>query len=486
MAERTILGLAVLTAYLVLGTALAVAARRMGVKTSRDYYVAGSRLGTFLAAMTYAATTYSAFMIVGLVGFAYSTGVGALGFELVYFVGTMMLLSLLAPKVWRLSKERGWISPSEMLGDLYGSRALGAIVAAIYAFALIPYMGAQVKGIAEAVSGLLGGAEYAYEAGVALGTAILAVWTIAAGMWSVAVTDALQGVWMIIAALGVLAWLLGWVSDAVGFSKATELLAGEGLTGITPFWSFTTFLGFTVPWFFFAVTNPQVVQRLFLPKDERSLAGMIKWFAFFGISYTVLVTLLGLLARSLTAAGVLPFIESRDAVTPTLLSYAPPLLAAIVFTSIAAAAGSTADSIALAVAVSIVTSLYRPLSRRASEAAEIRVGQVVVIGLILAAAAVAMTRSGFIVALSVLSSAILLALAPATIYAWVVSEAARGRGRAAAASVVVGAAIATAAAVKYGTRALVLPVAGLPLPVWTLIASTAVLAVGLAAERGRG
>ena len=60
----------------VVGTVLALASRRFGMGTSRDYFVADYRLGGFLAAMTYTATTYLALMMVGLVGLTFMTGVG--------------------------------------------------------------------------------------------------------------------------------------------------------------------------------------------------------------------------------------------------------------------------------------------------------------------------------------------------------------------------------------------------------------------------
>lgn len=45
------------------------------------------------------------------------------------------------------------------------------------------------------------------------------------------------------------------------------------------------FINFTLPWFFFALTNPQVMQRLFIPKDERSLREMIVYFGLFIFSF---------------------------------------------------------------------------------------------------------------------------------------------------------------------------------------------------------
>jgi SSS family solute:Na+ symporter len=92
--------------YFTVGTIIAYISRRMGVKSASDYYVAGGRMGALLAAGTYAATTYSAFMMVGLVGLTYQTGVGALGFELIYLVSTVTILSTLGFRIWKLAKTR--------------------------------------------------------------------------------------------------------------------------------------------------------------------------------------------------------------------------------------------------------------------------------------------------------------------------------------------------------------------------------------------
>ncbi|RKX56172.1 MAG: sodium:solute symporter family protein, partial [Thermotoga sp.] len=56
-----------------------------------EYFIANRKIGGFIAAMTYSATTYSAFMMVGLVGMAYVVGVSAMGFELTYLMSTILL-----------------------------------------------------------------------------------------------------------------------------------------------------------------------------------------------------------------------------------------------------------------------------------------------------------------------------------------------------------------------------------------------------------
>jgi len=415
MSEKLIIGLVILIGYLLSGTFLAAYYKRRLGRGEKDFYIASGRLGGFLSSMTYAATTYSSFMIVGLVGFAYATGVGSLGFELVYFVGTLMFLLVFSRKVWRMAKEKGWITPADMLSDLFGSKTIGIIASIVYLFALIPYASAQLRGIGVAVEGL-GGEEYFFKVGVIIGMFVLLAWSLIAGMWSVAITDALQGLWMLLSALLFLGWLLNYTSsNGLAINSLGTILQKHGIAGIGEFWSTPIFLAFTIPWFFFAVTNPQVVQRLFVPKDEKSLSTMIKYFALFGIFYTVLVTLIGLISRAATEEGVLELnISNRDQVTPALLSLSNPILSAIVFTSIVAASVSTADSILLTLASTTSRNIFWKLK----EQTRLRIGYLFAAIITIFMGAIALANVGYIVKLSVLSSLLLLSFAPPTIAGW--------------------------------------------------------------------
>jgi SSS family solute:Na+ symporter len=88
-----------LATYLAIVTAVSIYSRlyaRTGDPV--DYFIASRGLSGFTSAMTYAATTYSAFMMVGLVGLSYATGVGALAFELAYLISTVAILATLGTR----------------------------------------------------------------------------------------------------------------------------------------------------------------------------------------------------------------------------------------------------------------------------------------------------------------------------------------------------------------------------------------------------
>lgn len=471
--DRMALALIVLTVYFLVGTLLAVIGRRyLAGWSESEFFIAGRRLGGRLSALNYATTTYSAFMVVGLVGYSYMWGVGSFGFEVAYFIATVGLLLVFSRRVWLMARERGWVSPGEMLADLYGSQMLAILVSSIYLVALIPYASAQLKGVGEAVAGLLG--DKYYHAGIVLGVIIMVLWSLLAGMWSIALTNFFQALWIIAAMLGYLAWVYLELSRAgIGLSDVASIVSREDLMSLK-YWPLDKFLTYTLPWVFFAVTNPHVVQRLYTPRNEASLADMIRWFSVYGLLYTTIVTLIGLMARAGVEAGVFPEPGGIDKVTPTLLTLMHPLLSAILFTSIMAEAVNTADSIVLTLSSSVSRDL---LARRLDEKSRRIAAYTTIVLATLATAIIAGQRVGFIVDLSVLTSLMLLPLAPATIAAW---AGFRPGKTGAVASIVSGFALLVAFMVEQKSPLAVFRLSplGVPLSAWILVVSTLALIAG--------
>ena len=407
--------IATLVAFFVLGTVVAVVSRKFLGKGFEEFVVAGYRVGGLLSAFTYAATTYSAFMMVGLVGLTYATGIAALGFELVYLVATIGILVTVGPTIWRKSRERKWISPASMIGDLYNSRTLAAAIAALYIVTLIPYLSAQFKGIGEIFSALGLG----YESGIVFTAFTTFAWIAVAGLWSVAATDAYQGMWMLITSIAAVIWATLFLLRSAGLdiARALAIVANKDLMSFR--WALSTFIGLSLPWIFFALTNPQVVQRLYIPRDSKAYKDMVKYFSVYGLIYTVICVFLGLIFRAYVAATDVSLetalINQRDSVTPTLLMCGHPLLASLVFVGIVAAAISTADSIVLTVSSAIARDIFMAYSRSKSERKAIAITYIAAAAMTSMATAVAMRRIAYVVELSVTSSELLLPLAPITL-----------------------------------------------------------------------
>src|SRR5699024_11866432 len=88
---------------------------------------------------------------------------------------------------------------------------------------------------------------------------------------SLAWTDSLQAIVMVISATLVVIFViyeLGGLGSFFGtlHSEHSGALSVPG----NGFFSFSTFLGLTLPWVFFSLSNPQVSQRLFTRSEEHT------------------------------------------------------------------------------------------------------------------------------------------------------------------------------------------------------------------------
>jgi len=391
--------LILLALYIIAATSLAIYARK-GIRNQEDYFIGGRSIGGIVSALTYAATTYSAFMMVGLVGFTYSTGIGSAGFELMYLVGTLFLLSYYGKKIWRESREKGFVTPTEFFTERYGV-LVTKIVAIIALIALIPYTSAQMIGVSLILEKSI---QISFQSGVLLTAFLVAIWALLGGLKGVAWTDALQGLIMLLSAIFAVVWIYSWGFDFNTSSFMENLKNAKGVLEFpNKFWTPLTFAGFVIPWFFFSLTNPQVFQRLFILKNSGSLRKMILLFAIFGLIYTVLTTFMGFELRALTEVGAFPVVQ-RDNVTPTAIQFMPEWLALLVSLSIIAAAVTTSNS--------IILTLSSMASRNIVRKASVFAGEITIVILAVLVALFALQRPDYIVELSVLSSTILLCQLP--------------------------------------------------------------------------
>lgn len=443
-------------AWFLLGAALSAKARRGMGSGVIDYFLANRTVGGFVSAMSYSATTYSAFMMVGLVGLTYKGGIASLGFELTYLVGTVFLLVLFAPRYWLAGRRYGLMTPSELLSTRYGSKWVGATASLLCLVTLVPYASVQLMGMGYLLEGVSGGA-FPFWAGMAVAAVITVVFSIWAGLRSVALTDALQASIMLVACCLLVAFIALFLFPG-GWLNAME--TRPDLLKVS--WPFPMFLGLTLPWTFFALTNPQVVQRLYAPKDIRSIRGMVAGFSAFGFLYTVLCVLLGL-----SAAVLVPGLKNPDGAMAALLTKVPRGLALLVVLSIFAAAVSTLNSIILTLSSMFGRDLLRaafPLS----EEKELVWGKLLIPVLTVACYAFGSLKLGLIAVLSSMASAGLMAQLPVILGAFFWK-----RATAAGAIAGMGAGAVVTGALYLGKVNLL----GHWPPVWGLAASTAAFVI---------
>ncbi|WP_068677440.1 sodium:solute symporter family protein [Oceanobacillus sp. Castelsardo] len=403
-----------ITIYVTIAIVIAFLSRTGKQNNMNSYFLGDRKMNGFVSALSYSATTYSAFMLVGLAGLTYNGGVGALGFELIYLMG-VSLVAFFGPRFWKVGKKFGYVTPSEMLGDRYDSKAVAIIVAISNCIFLIPYSAVQLSGVGYLLQGVTDNA-ISFSTGVIIATALAIFFTYIAGIRSVAWTDSLQALFMIVTSTIVVIVLIKGLGGFSGFFGTLETKYPEYLT--VPgngFFSFINFLGLSLPWFFFSLSNPQVSQRLYMPSSLKSMKHMLMGFLIFGLIYTIVAVIWGY-----SALIMFPNLENADMATPLVLQsdLVPPILGVIVMVGIMAAAISTIDSILLTLSSLFARDVYGNVKRNTSDSAQLKVGKFVIPVIAALAFIFAQMEVNLIAVLSVSSSAGLLVVVPAIIGAF--------------------------------------------------------------------
>jgi len=397
--------------YIAWGTIIAFLSHRRGSGGVVDYFLADRKLKGYISSLSYSATTYSAFMLLGLAGLTYKGGVGALGFELIYLSGLVWAV-VFGPFYWRAGKYYNCVSPAELLSTRYQNKKVGALSAWISLFFLIPYSSIQLMGIGYLLETLSnGGIPFIWGAFIA--SLITFAWTEIAGLRSVATTDGLQAGVMLVSSLFFIFILvnryLGGFSNFIHQIETNYPLwlsvPGNG------YFSFQTFLGLSLPWFFFSISNPQVSQRLFVPPSLPKMRSMIHGFLAYGFIYTLITIMIGFCALVL-----FPGLSNPDQATPTLLAQMKisPIIVLFMIVGIFSAAISTIDSVMLTVSSMFVRDIIRT-RHDIPEKQQLQIARWIILLLGIGIFLFAIQRFNLIAVLSVASSAGFLATVPAII-----------------------------------------------------------------------
>lgn len=198
--SREALGiLAILIAYQALLLGIGLWARRRS-RDARDFFLAGQRLGPWTAGLSAAASSSSAWVLLGISGAAYAWGLSALWILPGAYGGFALNWLWVAPRLRRLTGHEDVTLFDVLIGHGREGRALlnRRIAAGIVVFCFLFYVAAQFQAAGQAFQSALG---IAPLAALALGTGIVVLYTLLGGFLAVSVTDMLQGALMLVAAL---------------------------------------------------------------------------------------------------------------------------------------------------------------------------------------------------------------------------------------------------------------------------------------------
>ena len=136
---------------------------------------------------------YSGNTFFGVAGATYRLGFAWL-IAVHYMLSVIVFYLAFAPKLHRLSHDRGYLTPVDYLQDRFGSRAISLIASVVMIVALSNYLLAQLMTMGRALQGLAGPyGDQAYNYGVVGLALIMVIYGTLGGLRAVAWTDVIQG-----------------------------------------------------------------------------------------------------------------------------------------------------------------------------------------------------------------------------------------------------------------------------------------------------
>ena len=346
------------------------------VHSAKDYVVAGRSLPIYIVTATVFATWFGSETVLGISSTFIKDGLAGIVADP---IGSSMCLILVgiffAANLYRMNLLT--------IGDYYRrryGRAVELICSMCIVLSYLGWVSAQVIALGLVFNVLSNGSISQHE-GIAIGTAIVLVYTLFGGMWSVALTDFFQ---MTIIMLGMLyiAFVLAGMTGGVGVVIAHASEAGK-----FQFWPELTakdvlaFVGAWVTMMFGSIPQQDVFQRVMSAKNERiavtgSILGGSLYFLF-----AFVPIFLAYSALLIDPAMTNQLIE-KDAqlVLPNLILAHTPLFAQVMFFgALLSAIMSTASGTLLAPSVTFSENILRGFFAHLSDKQFLWITRVVVV-----------------------------------------------------------------------------------------------------------
>lgn len=332
-----------------------ISSKRMGPGTSflNDYFLGGRELGGFVLAMTMVATYGSASSFLGGPGTAYTVGFGWIFLAMAQVVTGYFVLLILGKKFAILARKYNAVTMIDFLKARYNSPAVAILSAIAIIIFLFSAMTAQWVGGGRLIESLTG---LQYTTSLFIFAVSVLVYVTIGGFRAVAVTDAVQGVIMVV---GTLVLLIGVIIAGGGIPAIMQDLLNENPRLVTPFGADGSLSAAYVSSFWIlvgvgVVALPQMAVRAMSYKNSRAMHRALVIGTIVTGFVMLNMHLIGIFARP-----VLPGIDVGDKVIPLVaLEVLPAWLAGIVLAAPMAAIMSTVDSLLLLVSSAVVKDVY--------------------------------------------------------------------------------------------------------------------------------
>lgn len=374
-------------------------------ESASDFYLGGRKLGPLVTAMSAEASDMSSYLLMGLPGLAYLSGVADVGWTAIGLaVGTYLNWLFTAKRLRRYTHVTGSFTLPQFFSNRFHDKksVLAAISALIIIVFFIPYTASGFAACGKLFNALFG-ADYMFA--MIISAIVIVGYTAAGGFLAASTTDFIQSIVMTIAILAILIFatvtaggigavmenakaLPGYLSFTSTHAAATNSAEPYGFLKIVS----------TLAWGLGYFGMPHILLRFMAIENENKLKLSRRVASVWVVIAMGLAVLIGIAGRALSSSGVISMLSGSDTetiivrISDVLSSFGilPALLAGVVLAGILASTMSTADSQLLAASSSVSQNILQEafglkLSQKMSMfAARLTVVIIAILGVIIA------------------------------------------------------------------------------------------------------
>ncbi len=361
-----------------------------------DFYLGGRKLGPLVAAMSAEASDMSSWLLLGIPGVAYLTGLADATWTIIGLaIGTYLNWLFVAKKLRKSTEKLGAITIPEYFAKRYGDdkRTITLISAIIIVIFFIPYVASGFAACGKLFNTLFG-VDYMFA--MIVSAIIIALYCSLGGFKAVCMTDLVQSIAMTVSLIVVIFF---GISQAGGFSAVidnakslpgyfsiSELYDPVSKTS-SPYGALTacSMLAWGLGYF----GMPHILVRFMAIEDEKKI-GISRRVASVWVVIAMFVALaIGVIGLAMSSAGKIPVLEGSGNAERVIIyisnlmstyGIVPAIIAGVILSGILAATMSTADSQLLASASAISSDLIQAVGKKKlDDETQVKVAKITVV-----------------------------------------------------------------------------------------------------------
>lgn len=374
-------------------------------KSTDDFYLGGRKLGPLVTAMSAEASDMSSWLLMGLPGLAYLSGIAEASWTAIGLaIGTYINWLIVAKRIRKYSHGYNAFTIPDFFSKRFGgSKTITFISALMIVVFFIPYTASGFAACGKLFSSLFG---VDYFAAMVVSAAVIVIYCTLGGFLAASTTDFIQSIVMTIALVVVVVFGVNIAGGLDAVIDNAKQLPGyldlfhtySGATNTAQDYSILSICSM-LAWGLGYFGMPHILLRFMAIEDENKLKLSRRVASVWVVISLAVAVFIGIVGYSMSKAGAIEMLTGSNSETiivriANLLSTYGPLaaiVAGVILAGILAATMSTADSQLLASASGVSQNLMKEcFNIKMSEKSSLIVARVTVViisilGVILAA-----------------------------------------------------------------------------------------------------